>query len=179
MAVDKTVNQQTQDSSPTTDDFILTWDTGSGASKKVAVSDLLLLSNPYKFRAYRNAAANTGNGAFAVVAMDTEQFDTGNNLVAGVFTAPINGFYQFNGEINVSNAAGVDVAVGLHKNGSEYSRGGQVSGTNANNSLTVNDLIQLTAGDTVDLRAYAATTKALNVGNIYQNYFSGYLMSKA
>lgn len=141
-------------------------------------TSLTTISNPYKFRAYRNAAANTGNGTFAVIAMDTEQFDTNGNLSAGVYTAPVNGFYQFNGAANVS-VGNVDAALSLFKNGSEYSRGSQgtASGT-TETGYTVSDVIQLVAGDTIDLRIFAATTKGLTVGSIAQNYLSGYLVSQ-
>lgn len=138
----------------------------------------ILPYNPYKFRAYRNAAANTGNGAFAVVACDTETYDTGNNHASGVFTAPIAGFYFFAGAVSVGSDS-VDTALGLHKNGTECSRGGQGTFGAISASYTVSDLLLLAATDTVDMRVFAASTKALNVGSSSQNYFSGHLVSVA
>jgi hypothetical protein len=104
------VTSRTEDTSPVTGDFVLTYDTSATALKKVQLGNitpnkadkslLTVDSIPYKFRAYRNAAANTGNGAFAVVAMDTESYDTNNNHSAGVYTVPVSGFYLFGGGIS-------------------------------------------------------------------------------
>lgn len=153
---------------------------GGGTLGAAAVPALDLsiqtISNPYKFRAYRNAAANTGNGAFATVAFDTESYDTNNNHSAGTYTAPITGYYWFAGGISVGSD-NVDTAVGLFKNGTEFARGGQGTFGAVSASYTVSDLIPLTAGDTVTLAAFAASTKALNVGASSQNYLSGFLVS--
>lgn len=132
--------------------------------------------NPYKFSAYRNAAANTGNGAFAVIAFDVENFDTNNNLSAGVYTAPLNGFYQFSWQAGVTTAASRSFTPALFKNGSEVARGTQntVPTTVANHGGHV--LIQLTAGDTVDVRAYCDVAQPLGVGAAI-TYFTGFLVS--
>lgn len=143
-------------------------------------SNLTTDSNPYKFRVSRNAAANTGNAAFAVVAFDTEQYDTNNNVSAGVFTAPVNGFYQFNFHITINGTVGVSLnAIALFKNGVQVSDGGSISIAASTNGLHGSDIIQLTAGDTVDVRAYnGAAATALIVGTIFNNYFSGHLVSR-
>lgn len=135
---------------------------------------LATIKCPYKFSGNRGNAANTGNGSYAVVAIDTMDFDTGTNVSSGVFTAPINGFYHFDGSINVGTGT-ADCTVALFKNGSEFKRGGQNQvGTNV--GFTVGCIIQLSATDTVDMRAYSSSTHALNI-NPYQNWFSGHLVS--
>lgn len=146
----------------------------------IAYNTTTTLSNPYKFRAYRNAAANTGNNAYALVACDTETFDTNNNHSAGVYTAPVTGYYYFTGQINISMGAENRVTiVALFKNGVQCSTGSDIFGsTGTNTGLVVSDLISLTAGDTVDMRAYCSATKALNVGSTSQNFFSGFLVSR-
>lgn len=133
---------------------------------------------PYKFKYYRNAAANTGNGAFAVIAHDTKVFDSGNNVSSGVFTVPSGGagWYQFAAGMSVGSDS-VDTAIGLFKNGTEETRGTQGTYGAVSASYLVTSLIQLAATDTVDVRAFAASTKALNVGVASQNFFSGYLVS--
>lgn len=168
----------------TLSDFLVKIKAAGAGDVKVTYQNLITFLgvnnyNGLKFRAYRNAAASTGNGAFAVVATDTEQFDTGNNLASGVFTAPIAGFYFFTGQISVSaGGANSDTTVALFKNGTETSQGVQQFGTaGTTTGCTVSDLIQMAPTDTVDLRAYAAVTKSLNVGVTYQNYFAGYLLS--
>lgn len=77
-----------------------------------------ITSNPYKFSVYRNAAANTGNNAFATIVFDVARFDTGNNvsLSTGVFTAPVAGFYQFNARASFTSTRGI---ISIFKNGAE------------------------------------------------------------
>lgn len=135
-------------------------------------------TNPYKFRASRNAAASTGNGAFAVVAFDTEQFDSNNNLSAGVYTVPVTGFYMFTWMINATVSAGADedFVASLFVGGVENSRGTEMT-TRSTNSSGNSCLISLTATNTVDIRVFNTTSRSLNVGSTYANYFSGYLVS--
>lgn len=38
---DKTINQLTEDTSPTTDDYLASWDVGTGATKKITIANLL------------------------------------------------------------------------------------------------------------------------------------------
>jgi hypothetical protein len=137
------------------------------------------ITNNVKFRVSRNAAANTGNSAFAVVAFDTEQYDSGNNVASGVFTAPASGYYQFNWAITIT--CGVSATFGcasLYINGVEYSRGnGTLLAASTASVLTGSDLVYITSGQTADIRAYGASTMALSVGNTNLNYFSGCYVS--
>jgi hypothetical protein len=135
-------------------------------------------ANPYKFRVSRNAAANTGNNAYAAIAFDVEQFDTGNNVASGVFTAPVSGFYQFNWTATATLSAGADETfiAALFINGAEYTRGNSISYRNLQGSGG-SDLVQLTAAQTVDVRVFAPTTRALSVGNTTHNRFSGFMVS--
>jgi hypothetical protein len=137
-------------------------------------------NNPYKFRAYRNAAANTGNNDYAVVACDTETFDTNSNHSAGVYTAPVTGYYYFAGQVNINmGAENRTTGIAFYKNGSLVSTGNEIFGTTGTNvALVISDFVPLTAGDTIDMRAYCSATKALNVGSSLRNYFTGYLVSQ-
>jgi hypothetical protein len=136
------------------------------------------LYNPYKFRVSRNAAANTGNNAFAVVAYDTEQFDTSSNIASGVFTAPIAGFYQFNWSASATVSAGADETLisALFVDGVVSSYGNTITYRNLQGS-SGSDFIQLAASQTVDVRVFCATARALSVGDTVRNYFSGFLVS--
>lgn len=40
---DKTINQFSEDTAPTIDDYVLGWDVGSGATKKITISEILQL----------------------------------------------------------------------------------------------------------------------------------------
>ena len=152
---------------------------GSVTAPKVSgldKSNLTVDSNPYKFSVYRNAAANSGNGAFAKVSFDTELYDTNSNFASGSYTAPVSGFYQFNWSIRFG-AADKDIASGIVVNGSSV-RIPEARG-NASTAVGVgaSSLIQLTAGDVVEVHAYATTTQALAPG-LNNCWFDGFLVSR-
>lgn len=139
------------------------------------------VSNPYKFSVSRNAAANTGSAAFAVLAFDTEQYDTNNNVASGVYTAPVTGFYQFNW--SVTGQSGLDnelFVASLFVGGTENKRGGAFySGEGSEQyTLTGAALVNLTATNTVDIRVFGTAARALTVGTVYGNRFEGYLVSR-
>lgn len=139
---------------------------------------VLIQSNPYKFRAYRTSGHNFTN-AFAKVPFDTESYDTNNNFTGGTYTAPVNGFYQFNARCSTSQSSGTHrLVIALYKNGAEASRGSDGSGTFYNGSV-VSDTLQLTAGQTVEVYALADTTLAADVTvPSTTNFFSGHLVSR-
>lgn len=151
---------------------------GGGNITKIDKSVLTTDSNPYKFHVSRSAAANTGASAFAVIAYDTEQFDTNNNVASGVYTAPVNGFYQFNWQGSTTTTGTQEVIASLFKNGSEIARGARTTGTSVIIGVGGSDFIQLTAGDTVDVRMFCGTARPLDVGLPVYNYFSGFLVSR-
>jgi hypothetical protein len=142
------------------------------------------LQNPYKFRVYRSAAQNTGNNAATVVLCDTKTYDTGSNVDVttnkGRFTAPIAGFYQFNGCTGISAASGTTVIyAALYKNGSLYSQGSLYGSTAGTSSVAANvsDIISLAANDYVELWVFCNGTAAMVSGTSTNNYFSGSLVS--
>lgn len=137
------------------------------------------LFNPYKFHWTLNAAFSSGNGVFSAAApFDTKQFDTSSNVVSGVFTAPISGFYQFNWNIVLTLSAGVneEPVSALYINGVRTSDSSVPNAENEN-GMHGSDIIQMTAGQTADIRIYNNVSRSLSVGNSHSNYFSGYLVS--
>lgn len=141
-------------------------------------SNLTTDSNPYKFRVSQNAAANTGNNAFAVVPFDTEQYDTNSNVASGVYTVPVSGFYQFNWNVMMNCSGTIRLLASLFKNGTEISDGSELTSVNAAFGSHGSDIIQCTAGDTIDIRAFGSSTQSLVVGSIFKTYFSGFLVSR-
>lgn len=150
---------------------------GSGFDSSASISKLLS-NSACRFRVWRSGAANTGNGAYAAVAFDNETFDSGNNVASGTFTVPVTGFYQFNWDIGAVLSGGVDEVflAGLFVNGAETSRGSLSTGRNDQSSHG-SDILSLTAAQTVDIRAFCTTTRALSPGSS-SCYFSGHLVSK-
>lgn len=136
-------------------------------------------SNPYKFLVYRNAAANSGNGAFAKITFDTELYDSNNNFATGTYTAPVAGFYQFNGRASVS-ASHTRLIISLYKNGADYARLAD-HGTSAitNDSVQGGITVQSAASDTWEIYCFGNATTALVVGaSPIETWFSGFLVSK-
>lgn len=154
----------------------------SGSSSPVTtnVSKNLLTtdSNPYKFRAYRTSSVSFGT-SFTKFTFDTESYDTNNNFATGTYTAPVSGFYQFNARCSTSQGSGTHrLVITLRKNGStDVSRGTDVFAGFFNGSA-LSDLVQLTAGNTVEIFALADASLAADVTDSSTCYFSGYLVSK-
>lgn len=142
-----------------------------------------ITSNPYKFSVYRNAAANSGNGAFALLACDTKIFDTGSNVDVvtnkGRFTAPVAGFYQFNACVASGAGGGANhtLVVDFYKGGALINQGGAANTQNAAAQASASALIQLSANDYVEAFVYGDVTLALAVGAQANNVFSGFLVS--
>jgi len=137
-------------------------DTLGNPIKQTSPISMVGVYNPYKFSAYRNAAANTGNGVFAKLAFDTELFDTNGNFASGTYTAPVAGFYQFSSFVEIMTTAdGVQISIELYKNGSVHKRLGVSSSSSASNTGVGGSVtVQANAGDTFEIWTYATTTKA-------------------
>lgn len=134
-----------------------------------------ITSNPCKFSAYRNSAANTGNTVYALVTFDTTDYNTGNNYSTstGLFTAPSTGFYRFSGYIECT--AGTFLIVAWYKNGSIWKKFLNINSAGGGAS-TIEE--SLSAGDTISIEAQGSTSAALLVGTSPRGCtFSGSLVS--
>lgn len=138
------------------------------------------LNNPYKFSAYRTAANTTSNTG-AVVQYDTELFDTNSNFDIttnkGRYTAPVAGFYYFCGSQGNTAATGTVMYCWIAVNGVQKIVGDVSSPSVAGNIKTVHGIVQLAAGDYVEIyfiggNASVGYTGAPNV------YFQGFLVSQ-
>ena len=71
-----------------------------------------------------------GNGTQQRVTFGSETFDTDNNFTSSRFTPTVEGYYQLNSAVRISGTAGTgENMLVLYKNGGEYARGTNGSGT--------------------------------------------------
>lgn len=133
-------------------------------------------ANPYKFRAYRNAALNTGGVGGAKLVFDAESFDTNNNFATGTYTVPVTGYYQFNWRVKTITSGAEKFDSWLAVGGVQVSTGGTIVNTSQHVSSSGSDLIYLTATNTVEIYTANTVARALEVGAT-NCYFSGYLVS--
>lgn len=152
---------------------------GSGLAPSSVTADKLNAASHYPFRVSRNASASTGAGSYAVVAFDTEQYDVGNNVSSGVFTAPVDGYYEFRWCVTASMSSGASetYSSALHIDGSIYTRGNLVSSPGAsgfNWGSGGSDVAYMTTGQTADIRASGSQARLLGLG-ASATWFSGNL----
>jgi hypothetical protein len=137
--------------------------------------------NPYKFSAIGSAGSTAiATGAYTKFPFDTKVFDTGTNYntTNRQFVAPVAGFYQFSAGIRIDAAgSGALYKMILSKNGTGANtvEGNAVTSSGAAQvRLEVSGLMQLAAGDTIEVDYYGS-----HAGNMFPNgsHFSGYLVS--
>lgn len=89
------------------------------------------------FSAYANSSTQTiTSGSQQKVLFQTEEFDTNNNYTSSRFTPTVEGYYQLNAEVRLNGASGTgEMMIVLYKNGSEYKRGWNQSGTQIANDF--------------------------------------------
>lgn len=123
----------------------------NGHALSLNLSTLGGLTNPYKFSAYKT----TTQSAIATttkVTWDTELFDSNSNFASSTYTAPVSGFYWFKASLYISGST-TFAYVALYKNGTLFTPGdAQSSSSSGDVTVSVNELLQLTAGDTIDTR---------------------------
>jgi hypothetical protein len=86
-----------------------------------------------------------GNGTQQRVTFGSETFDTDNNFTSSRFTPTVEGYYQLNSTVRISGTAGTgENMLVLYKNGGEYARGTNGSGTEIGAnfySMQVSDIV--------------------------------------
>ena len=147
-------------------------------------SNLTVDSNPYKFRAYRTGNQSMpGASAFTKIQLNSEDFDTNNNFDSTTnyrYTAPVDGFYCFQGAVTSAPTAGDSHSCYLYKNGSAIARGNAlVVYVTFTHTFVVTTMIKLVAGDYIELYYQNGAPGAHNVnGNSNQTFLSGFLVSR-
>lgn len=138
------------------------------------------ISNPYKFYAYITSAFT----ATGKVNLNAELFDTNNDFDTSTYryTAPVDGFYQFNFRVGFDVTTGIGYYAYITKNGSSASgiRGNSHISAYTNGSPWGGSvgagILQLTAGDYIELYITGNSASGDNAGPPY-TYLSGYLVS--
>ncbi|CAB5145104.1 C1q domain containing protein [uncultured Caudovirales phage] len=126
--------------------------------------------NGAAFSVYRSGGQTIST--WATVAADAKEYDTANAVSAGVFTAPVAGYYQFNGYAGGATTPCV-TQIRFNKNaGAAYYLGTYMTGTA--NAVSQSALILLAAGDTVRMDVQLATSQSISTG-IGGNFFQGFL----
>lgn len=128
------------------------------------------LYNPYKFRAYRNAAANSPNAVAAKITLDAENYDPNSNFATGTYTAPVTGYYHISGTFAV--ASSVVVAAYIYVDGASVA----ASQTATAFGATVASTLYLTVGQTVEFWCYTGSAQAYTATSA-ATYMSGHLLS--
>ena len=137
------------------------------------------------FRAYIDSGQSITSGSQQKVTFGSETFDTNDNFSSSRFTPNVEGYYQLNATVRISGTSGTgEVMITIWKNGAEYARGINESGTEQGSgwySMQVSDIayangsgdyfeiyIQQTSGGNRD------TTSGQNI-----SYFSGAMVRGA
>ena len=136
-----------------------------------AVSNL-----PYGKDVFSVTANSTQNVVFGsagaqggVIVLDVENFDPDGRFGSNKFTAPVDGYYQFNFGLGVSITGGsptnLTLSGRLAVNGSPVSYTTEIEGTLSKNGGVFNGsaLVYLTAGSLVDFRYYIISDAAVTV----------------
>ena len=140
------------------------------------------------FSAYANATLQTiTSGSQQKVLFQTEEFDTNSNFANSRFTPTVAGYYQLNAEVRLDGISGTgEMMIVIWKNGSEYKRGINQSGTQiASNfwAMQVSSLVYAN-GSTDYFEIYVqqgsggnVTVTAVNSANI--TWFNGCMIQGA
>jgi hypothetical protein len=111
------------------------------------------------FSAYLAASGGSaGNNTASTVLYDTVSWDTRGNFASNVFTATVDGYYQFNAAIQLSASAPGFMTIYKYTAATttlaEYKRGAWNTNTGASSNFAVSGLVRMLAGDYVQFRVY-------------------------
>jgi hypothetical protein len=126
-----------------------------------------------------------GNGTQQRVTFGSETFDTDNCFTSSTFTPTVEGYYQLNATVRIAGTAGTgENMLVIYKNGGEYARGTNGSGTEIGSnfySMQVSDIAYANGTtDNFDIRIQQGsggnrdTTAGTNI-----SYFSGCMIRGA
>jgi hypothetical protein len=137
------------------------------------------------FRAYIAVGQTITSGSQQKVTFGTETFDTNNNFASSTFTPTVEGYYQLNATVRIAGTASTgEYMLVIWKNGAEYARGHNGSGTEIGASfysLQVSD-IAYANGSTDYFEIYIQQGSGGNrdtTAGAFISYFSGCMIRGA
>lgn len=134
--------------------FLITRHLGSSANLQIPLSNI---AGTHKARAFASTNQSLPDAAITQVTFGTEDYDPNNNFASSTYTAPADGYYIVSVSVAIVPTAGfVGGSLYLYKNGSAYTTRDNVPYPGITNygaiTITLVDIIALTAGNTVDAR---------------------------
>jgi C1q domain-containing protein len=153
---------------------------------ETGIEPATVAENPYKFFAYMGNATSANASLAALVKFDTEVYDTGSHYSTstGLFTAPLAGYYKFEGSLSTDTSSPDSFGAWIYKNGGahlylgNYTYPTGLSSTDIGVNFTTPRL-SLAQNDTIAV--WARNTNATNTwehgSSPYQTWFSGGLES--
>ncbi len=164
--------------------FSLTNAGGLSVPGPISVGGKQAVNGP-AFRAYVATGQAITSGSQQKVTFGTENFDTNDNFASSRFTPTIEGYYQLNATIRIDGTSSTgEVMIILYKNGSEYARGHNQSGTEQGASfysMSVSD-IAYANGSTDHFEVYIQQSSGGNRNTTAGSpisYFSGSMIRGA
>jgi hypothetical protein len=137
------------------------------------------------FRAYVDSGQTISTDSQQKVTFGTETFDTNGNFSSSRFTPTIEGYYQLNATVRLSGNSGTgECMIILYKNGSEYARGTNESGTEQGQnfwSMQVSDIAYANGSSDyfeIYIQQGSANNRTTTAGSTI-SYFSGSMIRGA
>jgi hypothetical protein len=130
------------------------------------------------FRANAKSAQVYASG-WQKVLYDQNVSQRGTAFASSRFTAPVDGWYQFNAQWNANNNSDIDGTLSLFINGSTTNLAGSssMSNTGANyDGHVVSGCCYLSANDFVEVYRYANVSTTTRSADAYGGWFSGFLI---
>ena len=149
--------------------------TNSAGSGNITIgSGVTVNVNRPAFAATLSADQSISNATVTKITLDTETYDTDNAFASNKFTVPsgADGKYCFIATITYVNLTNEDEAqVRIHKNGSFVQGSGYFQGQNGTVTYQATQIINLVAGDYIELHGYQVSGGAISAdgGEAYTN----------
>lgn len=164
--------------------FSLTDTGGLSVSGTISISGKKAVNGP-AFRAYVSVGQTITSGSQQRVTFGTENFDTDSCFATNTFTPTVEGYYQLNATVRISGGTSTgECMIVLYKNGTEYARGNNESGTEQGASfysMQVSDIAYANGTtDNFDVRIQqtSGSDKTTTAGSTI-SYFSGCMIRGA